>query len=224
MRKFKHGYLLLSAIFILLSCEQDYDINYEDSMILDIESSVNLRKQFSTARTFYVDSVQVVSSAEGTAFDNDIVLSHAFYEEARNTIVEILKDKGYTEVTDPLEDESPDIFVFNVSRTVRHKNMEQEPPSFSSKWAKWWSDWYPSYPWYPSLGTYPINAGYFSMVITDTRLGSRSDSQGVIWDAIVDGQLESPKRTGDYERRVLENITKAFEESPYIQSSSSQDS
>lgn len=205
---------IISVLFLLItslsltSCYNDYGLTSSDHdvVITQYEKSTN----FSKYKTFAVidsvyhltgDSSQSDSKYLGRAHDDFII----------QTIISNMKNLGYTEVIDPQNKSEIDVVLY-----VAAQGSKVDQYYYGSWWGGgYWGypGWGWGYPGYVGKTTYYIGTLFINYVDVDNIGNSTVD---VEWHAILNGLLNNDSFSIT-QNRLEDKISKAFEQSPYLQ-------
>ena len=202
---------LLVTSLSLTSCYPDYGLSSSDHdvVITQYEKSTD----FSQYKTFAIaDSVfHLTEDGEDSEYisrkhDNFII----------NTVRDNMLDLGYTQVLNPTSPDDVDVVVY-----VAAQGSKVDQYYYGGYWGGYpgWGWGYPGYGWgypgYVGSTTYYVGTLFINYVDTD-NFGD--DTVDVEWHAILNGLLNNDSYTVT-ENRLADRINKAFEQSPYLQTS-----
>ena len=203
---------IAGALLLLWSCTPDSGFNTVadyDTVLTQYDPDAD----FQAYETYYLaDSVAYLRDPDDTT---TIERDHELDALILATVAENMNAYGYRRITEPEEENPPDLFV-PVSLTT-------------TKWVGYYYPWYPPgywYPWYPGWG--PGYPGYYPPVVYTYSTGTiffdfwdfksppiEDEEFPVLWTAALNGLLSTDRAAG--EQRIVDNIDQAFKQSGYLE-------
>jgi hypothetical protein len=206
------------ALGMLQGCYPD-KIDYVDEY--DVAATVyDPEADFGSYNTFTVIDTIIHLTDNGK---DDPNLSREHDDFILELIRQNMRDKGYTEISQPDSLDAPDLILM-----VQALSSEYYSYYWSGYWDwypgwDWWYPGYPGYPGYPWYPSYPWYPGYISSYKTGTlmiemadRLSyeSRDNSVDLVWSGLIDGLLV--KNSSNTRNRLETQINQLFEQSSYL--------
>ena len=203
---------IVGTLLILWSCTPDSGFNTVsdyDTVVTHYDPDVD----YSEYRTYFLpDSVVYITDPDDTL---TIEPDEELEELILNTIADNMEAYGYQRITEPEEENPPDLFIPVAITTT--------------EWVGWYYPWYPPgwwYPWYPGWG--PGYPGYYPPVVYSYSTGTvffdlwdfknphdATETFPILWDAAINGLLSSDRAS--VEKRIVDNINQAFKQSWYLE-------
>jgi len=231
-------FVLFAALTVVAtSCYKTETTYYEDyDLILtyydtDFDYSVN--------KTFWVrDSVGMISDyiEPGDAYWNKFYAPSGASPQIRNEVRRQLKEYGYSEVMDSLQD--ADVAINLVITLIKTEGAVYYPGywgGYPGYWDGYYPGWgwgyYPYYPWYGGSTYYQYKTANLLIEMADgdslrslihyvqTTPGAdpsdpKAPKMKYLWQAFVNG-IQTEQSSYDMER-ILNGIKQSFEQSPYL--------
>ncbi len=200
--------ILLGAVLMLTSCEQDPDFDKMDANLAvytDHDKDVDLTKM----KTYYLPDSILEAGGHKATYWNDENSKAIVDKVAAN-----MDKRGYERITDPNKKDEADL---GLQLTYVAKNTQVVTTGGFGGWwdygfwGPWWGGWY--YP-YPVSYSYDTNSLIIEMVGLDEKNGQTgtkdSSSLPVVWYASASGFDYG----GRYNQRLLESaVNQAFMQS-----------
>ena len=229
--------MLFAVISIAMtSCYKTEDVYTEDYDLILTYYDTDFN--YTQNKTFYIrDSVGLISDYIEHGDD----LWNRFYKpggpspQIRNEIIRQLKNYGYKQIMDSLQD--ADVAINMVATLVKTEGVAYYPgywgwyPDYWWGYYPGWGGYYPYYPWYGGGTYYEYKTANLMIEMADgdslralihyintTPGADPADPQApkmkYLWQAFVNGIQTS---NGDYDmERMLKGIDQAFEQSTYL--------
>ncbi|MGD8628888.1 MAG: DUF4136 domain-containing protein [bacterium] len=207
--------LMLTAIVALLllwSCTPDSGFNTVsdyDTVVTHYDPDID----FQTYNTYYLaDSVRYITDPDDTStVERDDELD----ELILSTIAENMNAYGYQRITEPEEENPPDIFVPVAVTTTKWVGMYYPYYPWWG-WSPWYPGWGPGYPGYYPPVVYTYSTGTIFFDLWDFKnVDEETDTFPIIWTATINGLLSSDRAAG--EKRIEDSINQAFKQSWYLE-------
>lgn len=219
MKLFKWGALLI-ILATITSCYPDYNTSIEDhDLVYTLRNSEMLPDDDGQDKfKYYFLPDTIIHVGDSIKDDKDPDFPRDFDAEIIEAVERNLDALGYVQIEDTLGDIDPDVLITVSALALRKTVVYSYYPGYwwgGGYWGDWW--WgYPGgyWPMYPSYSVYTFNKGsiFIDMVSFETR--DDMDIPVGDWTAAINGLLyESNTPT---EKRIVEHIDKAFDESPYL--------
>jgi len=205
--------LTVTATMLLLwSCTPDSGFNTVsdyDTVVTHYDPDVD----YQAFNTYYLaDSVVYITDPDDTStIERDDDIDRLIL----NTVAANMDAYGYTRITEPDEQDPPDIFVPVAVTTTKWVGMYYPyyPPGF---WYPWYPGWGPGYPGYypPVVYEYSTGTVFFDLwdfknpyIVTETF--------PILWTATINGVLQEDRAAT--EERIEDAINQAFGQSWYLE-------
>ncbi len=207
-------YLPILFLFILTisltSCYTDYGLTSADYDI--VLTKYDKTTDFSAFKTFsLVDSVFHITGDEDEP-DSDL-LSREYDNLVISTIRTNMLNLGYTEITEPTDQNKPDVVVVIQAlgtQVDQYYTGGYYPGWGYPGWGGWWGGYYPPY---VGKTTYYVGTLYIDYFDVAASEADPNDYLVAPWYATLNGLLNS----GGTEARLASSIDQAFEQSPYLE-------
>ena len=201
---------VIGALFVS-SCQKDPDINKLDSSYL-VYTNYDSGTDFKSLDSFYViDSILIIGNSDKAAYWNN-----ANSQKIVEAFASKLASAGYL----PAESEKEADLVLQLSyiNTTYYFNIYGPGPWWNSfpgywNWGGW--GWY-----YPYSFSYSYSTGSIIGELVDTNAPTPlNDKLTVVWNTYICGLLNGNNLSLS---RTMEAIAQAFEQSPYLQHSTTE--
>ena len=215
MKKNKIWQKYLSILFLfiltinLTSCYTDYGLTSADYDV--VVTKYDKTTDFNSLKTFsLVDSVFHITGDKDEP-DSDL-LSRQNDRLIISTIRTNMLDLGYTEITDPSDQNKPAVVI--AIQALGTQVDQYYAGGYYPGWGYpgWgWGGYYPYYPGYVGKSTYYVGTLYIDYFDIDAS-DIPNDILVSPWYATINGLLNS----GGTESRLTNSINQAFDQSPYL--------
>ena len=214
MKKNKIWQKYLSILFlfiltiILTSCYTDYGLTSADYDV--VVTKYDKTTDFNSLKTFsLVDSVFHITGDKDEP-DSDL-LSRQHDRLIISTIRTNMLDLGYTEITDPSDQNKPAVVIAiqALGTQVDQYYAGGYYPGWGWGWGGWWGGYYPGY---VGKSTYYVGTLYIDYFDVAASESDPNDNLVAPWYATINGLLNS----GGTESRLTNSINQAFDQSSYL--------
>jgi len=193
--------LMVCIIILFSSCYSDYGLTEEDYDI--VITLYDTTADFGSYKTFIIpDSVVQLGGSSITSAYNETIL---------NTFINQMESRGYTRIY-PNDTARADLIALASVTTTQNY-------VYTDYWSYWgwygWGGYYPygGYGYYPYYTSYTFTTGTVFMNLIDV---AKSDTTNKKIASVWLGALNGVTQYSNVSNRIINGISQAFTQSPYL--------
>jgi len=202
---------IIGTLLLLWSCTPDSGFNTisdYDTVVTHYDPDVD----YQTFKTYYLaDSVVYITDPED---EPEIERDDELDALILSTVAANMNAYGYQRITEPEEENPPDLFVPVAVTTTRWVGMYY--PYYPCWGYYWYPCWGPGYPGYYPPVVYEYSTGTVFFDLWDFKNpDEETETFPILWTATLNGLLSSDRAAG--EKRIEDSINQAFSQSWYLE-------